>query len=283
MRIAIVGTGLIGASLGLAWRAAGHGVVGVDADPVALAAALARGACECAVDLDRARDAQALVLAAPLDAVCALLESLRDGRPVPDLVMDVASLQEPVLSAARGLANFVATHPMAGREGGGARGADAALFRGRPWIYQPTGASAERMALQLIGDAGGAAVPLDAAVHDRAVALTSHLPQLVALALARTVGRRAEEAGVREAAGPGLRGALRLASARWTMWRPLLEGQRLRDADLLEDAGRELHALACALREGDEAALRGAFEEGPLLLGRIFRDVEDKPQGQDSA
>ncbi|TAM90093.1 prephenate dehydrogenase/arogenate dehydrogenase family protein [bacterium] len=281
MRIAIVGTGLIGASLGLAWRAAGHTVVGVDADPAALAAALARGAFERGVDFEQARDGQALVLAAPLDAVCMLLESLRGGR-VPPLVMDVASLQEPTLRAALGLAGFVTTHPMAGREGGGAQSADAGLFRGHPWIYQPGGGEPEATAVRLIGETGAVAVPMDAAVHDRAVALTSHVPQLLALALARSVGRRIEEAGVREAAGPGLQGALRLASARWTMWRPLLEEQRVRDADLLEDVAGELNELARALRERDAGALQSAFEEGSVLRRTIFREVKDMVPGQDS-
>lgn len=282
MRIAIVGTGLIGTSLGLAWRAGGHVVVGADSDPAALAAALARGAFECGVDLEQARDVQALVLAAPLDAVCALLEGLRGDHRVPPLVMDVASLQEPVLRAALGLAGFIATHPMAGREGGGPQAAEGALFRGRPWIYQPVGGAAEAMALRLIGETGAVAIPMDAVVHDRAVALTSHLPQLLALALARSVGRRVEEAGVREAVGPGLQGALRLASARWTMWRPLLKEQHSRDAELLEDVAAELQGLARALRERDEAALQSAFEQGSLLRHVVFHHAEDTARGQDS-
>src|SRR5579872_1902834 len=282
MHIAVVGTGLIGTSLGLAWRARGHLVVGCDVDERALEAARTRGAFDRTVDFDSARSADALVLAVPLDAACALLARLRDGSGNPAVVFDVASLQQPVIRAAAGLPGFVATHPMAGREGSGAAAADGAIFAGQPWIYEPVGGEPESVVVRLIVETGAIPVPLDGATHDRAVAVTSHLPQLLALALARCVGRRAAEGGVRAVAGPGLRGALRLANARWSMWGPLLAEQGHRDADLLEDLAAELKAMAAALRNGDPATIRRAFDEGPELLANIFRNTKDRDEGQDS-
>ncbi|TAM57930.1 prephenate dehydrogenase/arogenate dehydrogenase family protein [bacterium] len=283
MRIAIVGTGLIGASLGLAWRAAGHWVAGADSDPSALKTALERGALDAVVTPAQAREAQVLVLAMPLDAVCAMLTELVALRQPPELVLDVASLQEPVLRAGRGLSTLVATHPMAGREGGGAGLAEAELFRGRTWIYEPGSGAAHAIALRLIGETGARALPMEARSHDRAVAITSHLPQLLALGLAHCVSRHREEPGVCEAAGPGLRSALRLANARWTMWRPLLEAQRSRDAELLDEVAARLEAFARTLRAGDEELLRAAFDEGAMLSGALFHHMEDAEGGQDSA
>ncbi|MDE2572680.1 MAG: prephenate dehydrogenase/arogenate dehydrogenase family protein [bacterium] len=269
MRIAVVGTGLIGASLGLAWRACGHSVAGQDLDAAALEAAIAMGAFDEAVGFEEARRREALVLAVPLDAVCAMLLRLRDGAPNPALILDVASLQVPVLRAAGDLEGFVASHPMAGREGNGPAQADPAIFRGQPWIYQP--GAAQEAALRLIGETGAHPVPLEAELHDRAVALTSHLPQLLAVALARAVARHAGEPGVAEVVGPGLHGALRLARAQWSMWGPLLAQQGARDAALLEELARELQSLAAALAAESQAELHAAFDEAKISVGDIFR------------
>lgn len=283
MRIAVVGTGLIGSSLGLAWRAAGHTVSGCDNDARALEAALARGAFDRAVTLNEARGADALVLAVPLDVTCALLAQLRDdGQSNPAVMLDVASLQEPVLQAAAGLPGFVATHPMAGREGNGAAAADAAIFRDQSWIYEPGDGAAQATVLGLIAQTGAVPIPLPAALHDRAVALTSHVPQLLAIALAHCVRRHADEEGVRSVVGPGLAGALRLARARWTMWGPLIAAERARDAELLEELAAELGALANLLRQGELASARAAFEDAAPAVADIFRYAKGNQGGQDS-
>lgn len=274
MRIAIVGTGLIGASLGLAWRAAGYVVAGCDAEPAALDAAFARGAFSSAVSFDEARSSDVLVLATPIDVVCALLEHLRDGGNRPKVTFDVASLQGPVLRAAQGLPGFVATHPMAGREGHGAASADAHLFEGNPWIYEPGDGEAERQVVHLIEQARGLPVALGAAAHDRAVAVTSHLPQLLAVALAECVGRHLPEPGVRQVVGPGLRGALRLANASWRMWRPLLEELAERDAGLVEELADDLRAIAVGLRAKRMPAVEAAMEAARKVSEDLFRNTK---------
>ena len=138
--VGIVGTGLIGGSIGMRARRNGAYVVGYDDDPTAAAGALAVGALDQVVTRDElyAR-ADTVVIAAHLAGTIAEIARLRDGSGVrAGLVLDVASVKVPVCEAADGLTNFVATHPLAGSERRGAAFSTPALFDGRTWAYVPT-------------------------------------------------------------------------------------------------------------------------------------------------
>lgn len=177
---AVVGTGLIGTSIGLGLTAAGWDVLGWDPNPEALAAASARGAVR-PVEQSKAFSAPLVVLAAPVGSILQLLSELRaDG-----LVTDVAGVKQPVAWAAAHLARFVGGHPMAGRESSGPAGASAALFKGAAWVVTPDGATPDDVTIvdTMVRALGARPIHMSAEQHDAAVAAISHLPQLLAAVL----------------------------------------------------------------------------------------------------
>lgn len=226
MRVGILGTGLIGASIGLRCASLGDEVAGCDRDPRACAAALERGAIARIVDRDDLyAESEVVVIALPLDATLHEVARLR-ALPLRDehLVIDVASVKAAVEEAGRGIAAFVPTHPMAGSERSGPAAADPSLFEGRTWCYVAT--EDERRtarARAFIERCGATAVATDGAAHDRIVALTSHLPQLIAFAFgARIDDLRASEGTLVDAlCGPVARELLRLSRSSGSMWDPI--------------------------------------------------------------
>jgi prephenate dehydrogenase len=218
----VAGLGLIGGSLALALRRAGHQVIGVDRAAVLRRARAAGALTGTARTVSGAATAADLVvLAAPPDVNLRLLEELAVGAPEAR-VTDVTSVKQPIVRLARRLRlrGFVGGHPMAGREQGGFGGADAQLFQGRPWILTPertTDPAAVRAAERLARAVGARVVHRKAAEHDRAVARVSHLPQLVAWALADAA------AGHQDLAGPAYREMTRLAASPPGLWAQILD------------------------------------------------------------
>ena len=229
--VAIVGVGLIGGSFGLALQKAGFTgtILGVSS-PATLRAAIERGAItDEAVSLAEALGRADLVyLAQPIGRI---LDTLRhiDGLVRPGtLITDAGSTKIVIVSAARQYIRrgvFLGGHPMAGKEKRGVGEADAELFRGRTYALTPDDPAAlekpgAKDFLEWIRRIGALPVILSAEEHDRIVAFTSHLPQLVSTALAATV---AEQAGDRLAvAGPGLADTTRLALSPYEVWRDIL-------------------------------------------------------------
>jgi len=183
VNVAVIGLGLIGGSVLRALAAAGHEVTGYDADPATRALAAAAG---YQVD-DRFDRAGLLVLAVPLTVLPEVLPALAGH---PGLLTDVTSVKSPVLDLARkhGLTRFVGGHPMAGKETSGFAAADPALFAGCTWVLglEPETALDDWLELAALWTGLGArVVPATAVEHDRAVAQVSHVPHLLAAALAR--------------------------------------------------------------------------------------------------
>ena len=206
VRIAVVGLGLIGGSALRALAGAGHTVFGYDSDPstramarTAAARAPAGGRWQVAGALaDAVSGADLVLLAVPLNAVSGVLDDLA-GRGYAGLVTDVTSVKEPVrdLVAVRAhrfgrLAGFVGGHPMAGRESAGFAAAQATLFTGCAWVLclEPgeTDLGDWLTLAALVTTLGARVVPATAAEHDRAVAAVSHVPHLLASALAALAG-----------------------------------------------------------------------------------------------
>jgi prephenate dehydrogenase len=229
--VAIVGVGLIGGSFGLALKKAGFTgtILGVSS-PATLRAALERGAItDEAVSLaEAAGRADLIYLAQPIGRI---LDTLRHIDPLVrpgTLISDAGSTKSAIVSAARQHVRrgvFLGGHPMAGKEKRGVGAADAELFRGRAYALTPDDPDAleKPCAKDFVGwirRIGATPVILSAEEHDRIVAFTSHLPQLVSTALAATV---AEHAGDRLAvAGPGLADTTRLALSPYAVWRDIL-------------------------------------------------------------
>lgn len=232
----VVGLGLIGASLAAAARRsrAYARVWGCDVDPQAAQRAAALGYVDEIVDAERAyADADLVVLAAPSRALPDLVRAAGERVRRGAVITDVGSVKGPVVRAMDELpeeVRAVGGHPMAGRERSGPDAADPRLFEGAAWALVATRRSDEAAldaVRRLVAAVGARTVHVQAAEHDRAVAVTSHLPALAACALALAADRAADETpAVRALVGPGFRSATRLAAAAPPLTADLLAGSR---------------------------------------------------------
>ncbi len=244
-RLGVIGTGLIGASIGLAARRRGWDVAGYDFDPAASSDAHRIGAIDSVVDRDEIYErSDVIAIATHVDATLEEVASLR-SRELRErqLVIDVASVKGAIADAGANVAAFVPTHPMAGSERHGAGAAHADLFEGRTWCYVPTadGPRTSR-AKAFIEELGAKAFAVDAREHDRIVALTSHLPQLIAYAFTRCVSERSrsEPELVDALCGPAARELLRLGRSAPQMWEEIF-------ATNGDELARELHRFLRAI------------------------------------
>lgn len=248
-RVAIVGYGLIGGSIGLALRARQPGVTVVPID--------------VHDSLFAAAGADLIVLAAPISENVRLLGMLARAVPGDALVTDTGSTKVTTVDAAAQLPprlRFVGGHPIAGAATAGAERARSDLFAGKPWVLTPTPQTqADDLAtLRALIECLGASVHLmDPAAHDRVLAYTSHLPQLAASALMHVVGEEVGERGL-ELAGTGLRDSTRLASSPPLIWRDVVAANR-------HNVDRAIDALIAALQElrsrGDDSAIDRIFAD----------------------
>ena len=229
-RVAILGTGLIGGSFGLALRK--HfpdiSIVGFDRAET-LQAALARGAVhETARDLASAvRGADLVYVALPIGATIETLPAIAAAAKDGALVTDTGSTKAAICRAAKnsfaGGARFLGGHPMAGKETSGIARADAELFSGARYALIGSEDDPDQRLqgfVALVRMLGAEPVWCDADTHDWAVGIVSHLPQLLAVALARVVQDETDETGLPlSLSGPGLQDMLRLAGSPYGLWR----------------------------------------------------------------
>jgi prephenate dehydrogenase len=243
-RVLILGTGLLGASAGLALRAAGFAgsVVGWDKDPQQAQTALRLHAIQsiAADPIAEAKTSQLILLATPVYAILDWMEQLAPVLSHDQLVTDVGSTKAVITDAGNRLFNlpgraaFLPGHPMAGKEVCGAAEADSALFRGAVWIFttdpwisqQPEGnisplSAAHGMEwMEWIRKFGCRILEIDAARHDELVAWVSHLPQFLATALTALLQTEVGDAPELTAVGGrALREMTRLGSSPYSMWR----------------------------------------------------------------
>lgn len=242
--VAIVGVGLIGGSFGLALKKAGFGgrILGVSSAP-ALTAALARGAIDEGAPLQEAVPRADLVyLAQPIHRIIQTLERLDELLRPGALVTDAGSTKARIVEQGRRAicrGQFLGGHPMAGKEKRGAAEADATLFRGRTYVLTPKEPSeletpAAREFLGWLRAIGAVPVCLPPEEHDRVVAHTSHLPQLLSTALAATLAERLAASEHLQAVGPGLMDMTRLASSPFEIWGDIIETNQPAIAAALE-------------------------------------------------
>ncbi len=272
-RIGILGTGLIGGSLLLALRRLlpdAEIAAGAPSERTR-AAVRASGAASLVFDPAREPPAAALagcdlaILAAPPEAVCRDLPALR-GAEI-GLIVDVASVKGSVMEAARGLGNFVGGHPMAGTEGVGFGAADPDLFRGAAFLYcvpSDYAAGPERLdaLLALLRALGMRTFAMDAAVHDRRLALVSHLPHAAAFALALAAARAGDPI-LAELVGGGFRDTTRIAASSPALWTDILRASPELPAALdsyVETLRRLRAALDPSVPPDDLRALLGEAE-----------------------
>jgi prephenate dehydrogenase len=265
-RLAIVGTGLIGASVGLAAQAGGTHVAGWDPDPEALATAVRAGACAGAGSLADALEGVELVLvAAPVSALPSRVAEVLASTDEEVTVTDVGSTKASVVTAAAGSPRFVGGHPIAGKEVHGAEHAAAGLFEGATWFLTPPVASGEeRYALVHGFVAGLGAFPhaIDPVAHDELVALTSHLPHVLANVVVNQAGAtRVEGHEPLANAGGALRDMTRIAGANPRLWREIfLDNAEAVSASLAEHR-RRIEEVEAALARGDDGFLSSWIAE----------------------
>jgi prephenate dehydrogenase len=260
--VRIVGAGLLGSSIGHALTARGVDVILDDASPAQLRLAVDYGAGRPA----RADDAPSLVVVAvPPDVTADVIE--RELAQHPGVVVtDVASVKlQPLRELQeRGvdLTHYIGSHPLAGRERGGAISARADLFVGRPWVVcRDGGTPAEDLALveALALELGAVPVEMTPEEHDRSVALVSHVPQLVASLLA---GRFVDAPGAALGlAGQGVRDTTRIAASAPELWVQILGANAAPVVDVLDALAADLAAVADALRAPDAPGARRAVAD----------------------
>lgn len=268
--LAVVGLGCIGGSIAARARRLGVRVAGYDRAP-ALEEALRLGLVDEPLEsFEAAAGCGLLVLATPVEVTVHYLERLASLPPRALAVMDVASVKEPVARAGAAIAAFVPTHPFAGSERSGPHAASARLFEHRRWAIVPQGSADARARVRALVTAMGA-TPLDveATLHDRTVALTSHLPQLLAVALGAEIARSLDDPIVADLAGPGLASMVRLGASSWEMWRDVLAANRAHLAGDVRDLARALDAYARALDRGDVASLETSFAAAAETVRRL--------------
>jgi len=249
-RLAVAGVGLIGGSIARRAQAAWPGVhvVGVDT-PEIMAEALHAGVIDESCDsVDRLPDVDLVVLAAPVGTIVELIEAVAVRR-LEGVVTDVGSTKRVIAEAARrhGLRRFVGGHPVAGAERGGLANARADLFEGRPWAIVAGDADADAVALVSDFAQGLGAVPrrTSAEDHDRAMAFVSHLPQLVAVALAEAA-RSAAGPMAPALSGRAMDEMTRLASSPPDLWADILTS----NADFVGEAVSVFAGLLSRLDRG---------------------------------
>lgn len=263
--VLIIGTGLIGTSIALGLRSIAVPVYLWDASPTSLALAADMGAGMALAGLNEgsvSADLPSLVVvAAPPDVVAPLVvQSLERFRGA--VVTEVASVKDAIAEEVRDLLGrrdddvegtemlrrYVGSHPMAGRENSGASNAHGDLFVGRPWVVCPTKVSSpEAVAAvrDLAIDLGAVPAELESGEHDRAVALISHLPQLVSSLLAAQLASAPRE--FLSLAGSGLRDTTRIASSDPRLWTAIIAGNAPQVREVLADLRADLDQLLAAL------------------------------------
>jgi prephenate dehydrogenase len=282
--IAIVGTGLIGASVGLAAKRAGRGPVrGYDPDEAALRTAAERGAVdEAAPSLEAAvHDAELAIVAAPVaqlaSQVAAALERSQEGCTVTD----VGSTKAAVCAAAPSPERFVGGHPVCGSEARGPEHASAELFDGATWFLTPLPESEPdryRLVHGFVTSLGATPVAVDPVAHDRLVALTSHLPHVLANLLVNQAGaNRIEGHEPLAAAGGSLRDMTRVAGANPRIWIDIFLDNAGPLQDALGEHRKQLDRLEQALASGDAGFLAKWIGEAAGNRQRMLAEAYPDP------
>ena len=277
-RLGIIGVGLIGGSVGLAARDSGWEVVGVDS-PDVLEAAAQSGAIHRASTLKEVREADLVVLAAPISKVTDLVVDLT---PTDALITDVASAKSAVVRAAEDQRlRFVGGHPMAGSQLSGVANARANLFHGARYFLTPTDNTDPEDYREVSGfvrELGAVPTAVDPEKHDLLMAALSHLPHLMAAALLKVASDISPEA--LSFAGPSFRDLTRVGASNPELWSDIL-------AENAPALGEALGAFAGAMAQlGSEIKDREAIEDrfrrareaydalGGILVERSGENVE---------
>jgi prephenate dehydrogenase len=271
VKVAVIGTGLIGTSIALALREHGSTVWLADSDPATVRLAADLGAGE---PMPARGTADVAVIAVPPAAVAATLAAAQ-ARQLARCYTDVASVKELPVGQARNqgcdLTCYVPGHPLAGREKHGPAAARADLFLGRTWALCPepeTSTQATETVTALVRACGAVPLRTDAAAHDRWVALISHAPHLVAAAVAARLETAPAEA--LDLAGQGLRDVTRIAAADTELWTQILAANAAPVAEVLAAVAADLAEAGRMLGDGEGSkSVVSLLDRGQAGVARI--------------
>jgi prephenate dehydrogenase len=284
MRLAVVGTGLIGTSAALAARRVGEVeiVAGWDEDPEVLKAAAERDAIEPASSLaDALDDAELALVAVPVAGLPRVVQDVLDAAPADCTVTDVGSTKGSVCAAVGDDPRFVGGHPICGAEARGPGSASADLFEGATWFLTPLAATEPgryRAAHAFAVALGARPVAIDPAAHDRLVAVTSHLPHALANVLLNQAGSaRVEGHDPLSAAGGSLRDMTRIAGANPRIWVDIFLENREELQGALGEHRRRVEQLESALASGDAGFLARWIGEASGNRRRMLDTAYDDP------
>ena len=288
----VIGTGLIGGSVGMALRSRGWHVSGTDTSPGTAARAVELGALDVEAE-DRSADL--VVVATPVHASSEVIADVLSspGWNPAAVVTDVGSVKGPLV-AAIDRPRFVGGHPMAGSEQVGVEGASAELFVGATWVLTPTPSTdptAYAQVRSVLAEFGANVVALDPLEHDRLVAVVSHVPHLTAATLMALAADMGEEHGaLLQLAAGGFRDMTRIAAGQPSIWPGICEDNSeaiVATLDLLIDA---LGSMRRRVAERDGSSLlevlqRAATARRALTAGAARPDelvevripVQDRP------
>ena len=292
-QVTIIGTGLIGGSLGLALkkRNLASRVIGCDRAPV-LECAKECGAIDSGSTspAEAAHGSDLVVLATPVLSILDLINQLGPILPSSALVTDVGSTKAEIVTRVtqsfgrNATRRFLAGHPMAGKENSGVEFADADLFEGAAWLFTPlpaqdvhAGACGEF--IHCVEQIGARVAVLDPADHDRFCAWISHVPQMVSTALtAELVDEFGPEAPVLEIGGCALREMTRIAGSPYSMWRDIAITNKTNLAEALE----KLEQRIAHIRENlDTRELAKEFERAHELKKNSSQRRGDTQKGKE--
>ena len=262
-RLGIVGTGMIGGSFALALREAGGAreFIGYDTSPEAVQEAIALGVLDHGADTidELVAASECILVAVPVSEIAPCVKACLSAGA--DFVMEAGSVKQPVFDALGALVNerFVSVHPIAGSDKSGAGAARADTYRGSVLAVIAQGSERLRQQASALWSACGASpVEMDIETHDGALALTSHLPHLLAFALMRLVSRRDAES-LSTLVGPGFRDFTRLARADSEVWQSIFDANREALNGEISRYQAELESMRALL--GDPEAMRAALRQ----------------------
>lgn len=272
MTVGVAGLGLIGGSIGLAMRAAGHEVVGWDPSDPAQNLAKERQCVDRLGSLAELAAASVVFIAAPPEKITQVADELFSHTGPETVITDCASVKSVIASWAESNKRtmFVGGHPMAGHEKSGAGYSSAWMFRGSRWLLTPvksTSKAAIKVVADLVKEIGATPVRIQAENHDHHVAVLSHLPHALAAHLV-LMGAELEMA---EIGAGSWRDLTRVGGVDPGLWTQIFLGNRQELAKVLRGFSGRLDELAQALDSGDEAHIHKVFADA-----KVAKTAQDK-------
>jgi prephenate dehydrogenase len=271
-KVALIGTGLIGGSIGIALREKRlvKVISGYDSDPASAAAAVERGAIDIAVEspLEAVRGADLIILAVPVMSTLHLLKEIIPAVGKGAVITDVGSTKGSIMAAVEQMlpptVHFIGGHPMAGSEESGIAGADPALLENAIYVLTPGSTTPpgaiDRLA-EMLKQAGAQPLMLDPLAHDRAVASVSHLPHITAAALVQSVVGVSEHELVHTLAAGGFRDSTRIALGNPDVWCDICISNRWALLAALKRFKVKLEVLEEALAEPNPESIKQYLQQ----------------------